>query len=449
MVTTRSAGKRSAEEADVEIMDEKEPSIHTIGAPAGSSSNDVGAGAGPAPAQPSIHTIGAPAGSSSNDVGAGAGPAPAQPSIHTIGAPAGSSSNDVGAGAGPAPAPAGAEVPMDTDDTGIVDVAPDNGVGIAAAAVEEVEEEEEEEEDEVEVVPARLVVNGIEVDEDILSARSILGRVKQEPPSAVYTHWDCLFEVGGTGSGDGDGGAGATSQISEDVLNEQRRLWEEIEEVARRDRAAFRASVEGPGAAAYEKLARDAGSAGASTEQIEAAQEALARRIQDWEREQFVVACGNRGGAKFGEALRGASSGSKEGAGTEGIGPLGGLFPTVDGNGSKGDVGTSSTGTSDEDMSPEKHRTPSSASPSASASSSPIVDSSEGQGNGNGKGKRRRADDEDDQEETDDDGSEDRREGGNGNVINNGDNFDKSSSDKKRRDERRVSREEGDENNTK
>eukprot|EP00752_Nemacystus_decipiens_P003297 g3051.t1 len=92
--------------------------------------------------------------------------------------------------------------------------------------------------------------------------------------------------------------------------------------------------------------------------------------------------------------------------GEVGVAQAEGYKEVKDSNGSKGGLDTSSTGTTDEDMSPEKHSTPSSASPSASASPSPNADSSEGTGKGRGKGKRRRdAEDEDDDQDV---GSEDR-----------------------------------------
>ena len=243
--------------------------------------------------------------SDSDDTGTGAGPVQGLAGVETLGAGAGDAGNGVGAGA--APGQPVADAPVRTHATGAVAAASGEGSGIFGAARTEVDEERQ----------------------SVMLAMAGLNCLKNQSASAVLS---CGFFDGG------DAEEVAMLQMvgrkDSEFLQEQQVLWEQCEEEVRRDRAAFRASVEGPGAAAHEKLAQDAGAAGASEEEISEARQALNDHIREWQRKEFVAACGNRGAPKVREGLRGASWGGyregtpstgRVGTGVAGMHPLGGF----------------------------------------------------------------------------------------------------------------------------
>ncbi|CAN0111958.1 unnamed protein product, partial [Ectocarpus sp. 8 AP-2014] len=110
-------------------------------------------------------------------------------------------------------------------------------------------------------------------------------------------------------------GVSSKSAWTEDFLAEQEEAFAAAGERVRQDLKEFRVLVEGPGAAAHEKLAADMAAAGATEAEFLEEQGVLAERIQQWQRREFV---GTNGGAVAGNpALADALDGK---VGPDGVG---------------------------------------------------------------------------------------------------------------------------------
>ncbi|CAB1116659.1 unnamed protein product [Ectocarpus sp. CCAP 1310/34] len=92
-------------------------------------------------------------------------------------------------------------------------------------------------------------------------------------------------------------GVSSNSAWTEEFLAEQEEAFAAAGEQVRQDLKEFRVLVEGPGAAAHEKLAADMAAAGATEAEFLEEQIVLAERIQQWQRREFV---GTNGGAVAG-----------------------------------------------------------------------------------------------------------------------------------------------------
>ncbi|CAM9432702.1 unnamed protein product, partial [Ectocarpus sp. 12 AP-2014] len=92
-------------------------------------------------------------------------------------------------------------------------------------------------------------------------------------------------------------GVSSKSAWTEEFLAEQEEAFAAAGEQVRQDLKEFRVLVEGPGAAAHEKLAADMAAAGATEAEFLEEQTVLAERIQQWQRWEFV---GANGGAVAG-----------------------------------------------------------------------------------------------------------------------------------------------------
>ena len=344
MVTTRGSNKRKAAEA-VAVVDEAEVKRLRIESIDG---QQAASGAVSSSAAAAI-SDGQQAAS-----GAAAGRTPgAATAIDEV-----DKSDGVGAGKGPGEGPAGVGVPVAADGTGAVNDASGGGGGGGGGV-------------------ASIAASGLE--DEMEQARAALYRMQQEVPVQVASSWNRLFwkrgaftrarlsreaaaaaaaaaivEVEAQAQAQAQAQALATAAAAEEeeeeeeeekeeeeeltesagynrFLDEQRTMWAECAEKVRKDRADFLASVEGPGAAAHLQLMEEMGAAGASEEAALAAQERLNCRLQDWQKAQFVAACGGRA---FAERVRGAAGVDDEGApaaagaGTDtgGIAPPGGLF---------------------------------------------------------------------------------------------------------------------------
>ncbi|CAM9793830.1 unnamed protein product, partial [Ectocarpus sp. 12 AP-2014] len=110
-------------------------------------------------------------------------------------------------------------------------------------------------------------------------------------------------------------GVSSKSAWTEEFLTEQEEAFAAAGEQVRQDLKEFRVLVEGPGAAAHEKLAVDMAAAGATEAEFLEEQTVLAERIQQWQRREFV---GANGGAVAGNpALADALDGE---VGADGVG---------------------------------------------------------------------------------------------------------------------------------
>ncbi|CAM9608863.1 unnamed protein product, partial [Ectocarpus sp. 6 AP-2014] len=92
-------------------------------------------------------------------------------------------------------------------------------------------------------------------------------------------------------------GVSSKSAWTEEFLAEQEEAFAAAGEQVRQDLKEFRVLVEGPGAAAHEKLAADMAAAGATEAEFLEEQTVLTERIQQWQRREFV---GANGGAVAG-----------------------------------------------------------------------------------------------------------------------------------------------------
>ncbi|CAM9955892.1 unnamed protein product, partial [Ectocarpus fasciculatus] len=87
-------------------------------------------------------------------------------------------------------------------------------------------------------------------------------------------------------------GVRSKSAWTEEFLAEQEEAFAAAGEQVRQDLKEFRAMVEGPGAAAHEKLAVDMAAAGATEAEFLEEQAVLVEGIQQWQRREFVGANG-------------------------------------------------------------------------------------------------------------------------------------------------------------